>query len=160
MTATLTAAGIRWAERRDYAEIVEILCECFPNENWTIDDLYCFSGTKGNVIKGVFDMDNAVYAVLLYTISPELCRIRRIAVVPEQRRQGYAGQLLQSIYNLVQREQIVARVRESNKAAALLFRQLGYLFDPKKPRERDKTTREDYYEFKRYKTVRKLETAD
>jgi ribosomal protein S18 acetylase RimI-like enzyme len=160
MTSTLAATTIRWAEIADYAEIVEILRDCFPDDHWTIDDIYEFVRGKNNVIKCLCDHDDVVYAVLFYNVSPDQCRVLQIAVVPEQRRQGFAKQLLQSIYNLVQRQRFVTQVPESNVAATLLFQQMGYVFDPKRERERDPETGDDYYEFVKTKLVKRLRTED
>ena len=87
-------------------------------------------------------------------IDPDYCRVRRIAVIPEQRRQGLASQLLHSIFTLIRRPLLVARVRESNVAAAMLFRQAGYLFDPRIERETDPVTGDEYYEFQKRKRLR------
>lgn len=146
---------LRWYRATDLQAVEAILVQAFPDEQWTAECLKAFMNKSGrnNVVKVLGD-DTTMYGVVLYSPASEECRIRRIAVVPEYRRQGYATMMLDRLLAPALRRKIVAWVRESNLPAQLLLKKLGFAFDPSVPRNQDANTGEDYYVFTHKKRER------
>lgn len=153
MTTTVECSlKVRWAEATDYAQLADLHRMCFPTENWTRDDFVKFQSNckRNNVLKSLVDERNRVYGSLLYTLEPQACCIRRIAVHADHRRCGYATMLLNTLCgrrSTIKRRLFSAYVREDNLPATLLMQQVNFTFDPKKTRRRDEENNVDYYEF-------------
>lgn len=132
---------------------------CFPKENWTVDDFSKFASPRSgrtNVLKTLVDDRDTVYGSLLYTLDGQSCRVRRLAVWPDFRRQGMAAFMMNSLcgpLSPIRRKLFMARVRENNLVAQMFFKNgMGFQFDPLRERERDEEQKVDFYEFTYVKT--------
>lgn len=144
---------LRWYKPEDLKQLVDLHRECFPNEDWSAKDFDRFVNNKSmrnNVVK-VLVADKKVYGSLLYTVAKDAIMIRRVAVRADVRRQGLAAFMLNSLCgprSPLKRKLYHGRVRENNlPAIKLLKEKMGFAFDPKKSRDRDKKLKVDYYEF-------------
>jgi len=119
--------------------------ECFPGERWTVRDLERVGLGQSTVLKCLL-LDGAVVGSILTGVTPEFCRIRRVAVTERLRRQGL-GRFLVTSQMVLPGRLYAARVHSRNTAAQLFFSDgLGFAFDPHAEREAD-TAGEDYYLF-------------
>lgn len=150
---------LRWYKPEDVGQLVELHRACFPGEDWSAKDFGRFVNNKSgrnNVVK-VLAAGPRVYGSLLYTVEADAIRIRRVAVGCDARRQGLAAFMLNALCgprSPLKRKLYHGRVRETNlPAIKLLTEKMGFLFDPKKSRERDTDLKVDYYEFTLVKTA-------
>lgn len=130
---------VRWYKEEDLPRLAEIHAECFPKEHWTVNDFRRFTRKRNNTLKVLADQNGEVFGILLYTLTNEECRIRRIAVPEAYRRNGYGTHLVHSLtgpQSPIRRKLFTARVRGDNVAGLLFFRdnKLGFVFDPEAPR--------------------------
>ena len=93
---------LRWIGRSDVIHVVDLHKACFGWEKWTKKDISDFA-TKDrphqNVFKVISTPDRIVRGSLLYSIEKDgTCRIRRIAVWPDDRRKGIASFALGSLF--------------------------------------------------------------
>lgn len=145
--------GIKWYEPIHLDQLCDLHLCCFPKEDWKPQDFQRFveKPERSGVVKVLADEKNVVYGSLLYTLDAQSCRIRRVAVWPDYRRQGLASFGINSLCgprSPLRRRLFLARVRETNTAAQLFFKSgMGFQFDPNRQRERDEAQNCDYYEF-------------
>lgn len=132
---------VRWYKEEDLPRLAEIHAECFPKEHWTVNDFRRFTRKveRKNTLKVLANQDDDVFGTLLYTLTDDECRIRRVAVPEEYRRNGYGTHLVHSLtgpQSPIRRRVFTARIRADNVAALLFFRdnKLGFEFDPEAPR--------------------------
>jgi ribosomal-protein-alanine N-acetyltransferase len=104
------------------------------SRGWSTEDIrqsLAVDGTYAFVTKGAF--------ALLRYIEPE-AEILTLAVLPQLRRQGLAGGIVECVLNWLWQNNgktVFLEVRESNKAALALYSKAGF---------RQLTRRERYYE--------------
>lgn len=144
--------SLSWLKPADLSQLRDLHRCCYSGEKWTVADFNRFQHKEGrtNVVKVLKDESGVVYASLLYTLEPDLCRLRRIAVWPDYRRQGLARFMVNSlcsVHSPVRRKKFTARVLETNTAAQMFLSQgMGFEFDAKRPREKNEAGL-CYYEF-------------
>jgi hypothetical protein len=120
----------RWWEPKDLIKLVMLYDECFPNENWMQQDFLDCVQRKGrtNVLKVLEAEDSGrIIGSILYEMTKTECRIRRIAIAEESRRQGYARHMVANLTNpqsQLRRNLVTARVRECYLDGQLFFRDL------------------------------------
>lgn len=146
-----TAPAARFFAPEFAEEAVDLFRCCYPRQAWTADDFTRFMDKKpgNNVVKVITaESDGTVYAAVLYSLTAKECRIRRLAVWPDYRRQGLATFAINYGAGLAthgRRSLFTAYVPENAVEAQLLFRELGFACDPTQGRrDPDKTT---YYLF-------------
>lgn len=145
--------SLKWCEPVYYPQLLELMHACFPAQKWTGLDLDRFQDKAGqtNVIKVLVDERDAVYGAVFYTLlaGRTTCRIRRLAVHADYRRQGLGSFMLSALCgerSPVRRKHFVARVPEDRTDALMFFtRGAGFRFDP--DREREVVKGEEMYEF-------------
>lgn len=140
MLATAPAFLVRWMQPSDVPGLVELFAECYPDERWRARDFHRFTRDRrrDNRIKVLVDEndeDQRILAAIALTVTEDDCRIRRLAVPAELRRQGYATQILTHVagrQSAIQRRIFSAAVPEDNLDAQLFFRDsaAGFRFDP------------------------------
>lgn len=144
--------NLAWVKPADLSQLRDLHRCCYGSEKWTANDFTRFQQKEGrtNVVKVLKDEAGVVYASLLYTLEPDLCRLRRVAVWPDYRRRGLARFMVNSLCGLhspVRRKKFAARVLETNIGAQLFLSQsMGFTFDAKKPRTKNEAGLE-FYEF-------------
>lgn len=134
----------RYFQPSDTAQLVELFAQCYPEETWRPVDFRRFAECehRDNRLKVLVDEDDVeqrILAAMGYTMNDAGCegdcRIRRLAVSPDLRRQGFATQLLTSVAGRrspVQQVNFTAVVPEDNLPAQLFFRDgaAGFRHDP------------------------------
>jgi predicted GNAT family acetyltransferase len=144
--------NLTWLNQADLQQLRDLYRCTYASEKWTVNDFNRFQHKEGrtNVLKVLKDEDGVVYASLMYTLEPDVCRIRRVAVWPDYRRRGLARFMVNSLcgpYSPIRRKKFVTRVLETNTTAQMFLSQgMGFVFDAKKQREKNDTGLE-YYEF-------------
>jgi len=118
---------IRWMIRRDMNEVLDIENESFEFP-WSEEDfIRCLR--QRNCIGMVADCDDEVAGFMIYELHKSRLHVLNFAVGAEFRRRGVAGQMiakLQSKLSCQRRNRILLEVRETNLAAQLFFRQVGF----------------------------------
>ena len=129
---------LMWCQDEHIPQLKALFAICFPEEKWTSASFRKFTAHNhsDNTIKVLLDRNNVVLGALLYTLRANECRVRRIAVVPDHRRQGLASFMLDSLVgpkSSTRRDNFVVRVREDYLLGQLFFRdcKFGFKFDPK-----------------------------
>lgn len=143
--------ALRWYRPPDLAQLTALYRDCFPDERWTEDDFHKFMCTEhNNVIKVLVDDEDVVYGSLLYTMDTQMCRIRRVAVSQVYRRIGLCTFMLHALCgprSPIRRSLFTVRVRETNTPMLMLLKnRMGFVFDPRKPRQVD-VNGVEFYEF-------------
>lgn len=151
-----------WCQVEHINQLLTLLEECFPDENWTRSSLSKFTRPphNDNTIKVLADKKHNVIGALFYTLQAKECRIRRIAVRSDMRRQGHATSMIHSLIkpdSSTRREYFTVRVREDYLDGQLFFRdsKLGFKFDPKTKHRYEKPSQRNLsgYTFRFHKNV-------
>jgi ribosomal-protein-alanine N-acetyltransferase len=132
---TRTAVDIRWMIRRDLnPAVLDIERRCF-HAPWSEEDfLNCLR--QITVIGMVADLNPDrmkgtphVAGFMVYELSRRAIEIRNFAVHPEFQRTGIGAQMIERLVTKLsqqRRQSLLANVRESNTAAHLFFRAMGF----------------------------------
>lgn len=126
---------LRWVEPEDLPQLVDLHRACVPREAWTAEDFYKFIGNHSdrvNVVKALVDAEGVVHGSLLYTVSADEVRIRRINVWPDNRREGIGTFMLESLIgprSPVRQPLITAKVDNRNATAQVFFYARGFRED-------------------------------
>lgn len=134
-----TAPLVRWMQPTDIQGLVELFAECFARERWLPQDFEDFAmhPDRDNRIKVLVDENDEqqrILSAIAVTLTDDECRVRRLAVPRELRRQGHASYLLSQVagrQSVIQRRIFTAVVPETNLVAQLFFRDssVGFRFD-------------------------------
>lgn len=134
------AAKLRWFEEQDMRALCELYHDCSPDEEWTPEDISKFmhsgrSDGRINVLKVLtiqHDSDawgDQVVGSLLYSLEGDTCRVRRICVHRDWRRQGLGQYMLDQLIgpqSVVRKARFTARVDLRRWQAACLFKKAGF----------------------------------
>ncbi len=118
---------IRWMIRRDMPEVLEIenLCFEFP---WLEEDfIRCLR--QRNCIGMVAEHEDRVVGFMIYELHRNRLHILNFSVHPEMQRRGVGRQMIEKLAGKLshqRRDHILLEVRETNLAAQLFFRNLGF----------------------------------
>ncbi len=119
---------IRWMIRRDMSEVLQTEQESFTYP-WTEDDfLHCLR--QRNCIGMVAEQGDRVVGYVIYELHKTKLHVLNLAVHPGSRRQSVGAHMVQKLMSKLsshRRSRITLDVRESNLAAQLFFRRLGFL---------------------------------
>lgn len=118
---------IRWMIRRDMAEVIEIENHSFEFSWCEEDFVRCLR--QRNCIGMVAEHHERVLGFMIYELHKNRLHVLNFAVHPEYRRRGVGGQMIQKLSSklgLGRRNRIMLEVRETNLAAQLFFRELGF----------------------------------
>lgn len=118
---------IRWMIRRDMPEVLDIeTCNFeFP---WSEEDfIKCLR--QRNCIGMVAEHDEQVVGFMIYELHKNRLHILNFAVHPDFARRGVGAQMVDKLIGKLsnqRRNRILLEVRETNLAAQLFFRSLGF----------------------------------
>lgn len=147
-----------WYSPRLAEDLASLYAVCFPDEGWTPEDIarvatnevtkQAPTGARINLLKALRNERGDVIGSTLVSLHKDFVSVRRVAVRPDYRRLGWGRFLLDTVHaKPTHRQKFVARVRETNPAAAHLFRSAGFRMNPYlKDREKDEHGI-DYYQF-------------
>jgi [ribosomal protein S18]-alanine N-acetyltransferase len=118
---------IRWMIRRDMSEVLEIENEGFEFP-WSEEDfIRCLR--QRNCIGMVAEQDERVVAFMIYELHKTRLHLLNFAVAADVRRQGIGQSMMEKLTSKLspqRRTRIILEVRETNLAAQLFFRGLGF----------------------------------
>jgi [ribosomal protein S18]-alanine N-acetyltransferase len=118
---------IRWMTRRDYPQVMEIENECFEFP-WTEEDLTRCIRTR-NYIGIIAEESDRVLGYAVYELQTHGIHILNLGIHPKFRRRKIASQLIEKLFGKMgvqRRTRLTLEVRESNVAAQVFFRSLGF----------------------------------
>ena len=118
---------IRWMIRRDMAEVLDIENESFEFP-WSEEDfIRCLR--QRNCIGMVAEHDERVAGFMIYELHRNRLHILNFSVASEFRRRGVGQQMIDKLIGKLssqRRNRVLLEVRETNLAAQLFFRKLGF----------------------------------
>ena len=118
---------IRWMIRRDMPEVLAIEASSFEFP-WVEEDfIRCLR--QRNCIGMVAEHDDQVVGFMIYELNKNRIQVLNFAVAPEFRRRGVGTQMVAKLIgklSVQRRTRIVLEVRETNLAAQLFFRTIGF----------------------------------
>jgi ribosomal-protein-alanine N-acetyltransferase len=122
------AVQIRWLIRRDMPDVLAIEQTSFEYA-WTEEDFLCCLRQR-NCIGMVAERDGKIVGFMVYELHKARLRLLNFAVAPEARRQHVGQQMVRRLIDKLsqqRRREIMLEVRETNLAAQLFFRSMGFL---------------------------------
>src|SRR4051812_17376634 len=118
---------IRWMIRRDMPEVIGIEQQSFEFP-WSEDDfIRCLR--QRNCIGMVAEHSERVVGFMIYEMHRNRLHVLNFAVNPEFSRRGVGEQMVRKLVSKLtpqRRSRIMLEVRETNLAAQLFFKQLGF----------------------------------
>lgn len=118
---------IRWMIRRDMPEVLGIEAESFEFP-WSEEDfIRCLR--QRNCIGMVAEYREQVVGFMIYELHKNRLHILNFAVHPDFRRTGVGQQMCRKLIGKLssqRRNRIMLEVRETNLAAQLFFRDIGF----------------------------------
>ena len=118
---------IRWMIRRDMAEVLEIENESFEFP-WSEEDfIRCLR--QRNCIGMVAESQDDVAGFMIYELHKTRLHLLNFAVAPSRRRHSIGAAMAHKLIGKLsqqRRSRIQLEVRETNLAAQLFFRSLGF----------------------------------
>lgn len=118
---------IRWMIRRDMPEVLEIEQASFEFP-WTEEDfIRCLR--QRNCIGMVAEYDEKVVGFMIYELHRDQLHVLNFCVGPDVRRRGIGAQMVNKLFGKLsqqRRNQITLEIRETNLAAQVFYRNLGF----------------------------------
>ena len=118
---------IRWMIRRDMPEVLDIETSSFEFP-WTEEDfIRCLR--QRNCIGMVAEYDEKVVGFMIYELHRDQLHVLNISVGPDVHRRGIGTQMVNKLLGKLsqqRRNQITLEIRETNLAAQVFFRNLGF----------------------------------
>ncbi len=118
---------IRWMIRRDMSEVLGIETESFEFP-WSEEDfIRCLR--QRNCIGMVAEYDDQVAGFMIYELHRNRLHILNFAVAADFGRRGVGRQMIEKLTGKLssqRRNRILLEVRETNLAAQLFFRDVGF----------------------------------
>ena len=122
------AVQIRWLIRRDMPDVLAI--EQFSFEYaWTEEDFLCCLRQR-NCIGMVAEREGRIVGFMIYELHKSRLRLLNFAVAPDARRQLVGSQMVRRLIDKLsqqRRHEIILEVRETNLAAQLFFKSMGFM---------------------------------
>jgi ribosomal-protein-alanine N-acetyltransferase len=118
---------IRWMIRRDMPEVLEVENGSFEFPWCEEDFIRCLQ--QRNCIGMVAEVDEKVVGFMIYELHKSRLHVLNFSVAPAMRRRGVGSQMVAKLISKLSHERrtrILLEVRETNLAAQLFFRALGY----------------------------------
>lgn len=118
---------IRWMIRRDMPSVLDIEQSCFEFP-WAEDDfIRCLR--QRNCIGMVAEVGEQVVGFMIYELHKTRLHILNFCVDPKWRRQGVGRVMVEKLVSKLsyqRRTRVMLEVRETNLAAQLFFREMGF----------------------------------
>ena len=118
---------IRWMIRRDMPEVLNIEQGSFEFP-WSEEDfIRCLR--QRNCIGMVAEHENRIVGFMIYELHKNQLHILNFAVRPDHRRRSVGRQMAEKLIGKLsqqRRSRIVLEVRETNLAAQIFFKNLGF----------------------------------
>lgn len=118
---------IRWMIRRDMVDVLEIERGCFEF-SWTEDDfIRCLR--QRNCIGMVAEYNERIVGFMVYELHKDHLHVLNFAVHPDVQKQGVGRHMVEKLVSKLshqRRNRILLEVRETNLAAQLFFRTVGF----------------------------------
>ena len=118
---------IRWMIRRDMPEVLKIENSSFEFP-WTEEDfIRCLR--QRNCIGMVAEYDERVVGFMIYELHKDQLHVLNFSVRPDVRRRDVGAQMVNKLVGKLsqqRRNKIVLEIRETNLAAQMFFRSLGF----------------------------------
>lgn len=122
------AVQIRWLIRRDMPEVLGIEQASFEYA-WTEEDFLCCLRQR-NCIGMVAERDGRIVGFMIYELHKQRLRLLNFAVAADARRTRVGRQMVRRLIDKLsqqRRREIMLEVRETNLAAQLFFKNMGFL---------------------------------
>lgn len=122
------AVQIRWLIRRDMPEVLAIEQASFEYA-WTEEDFLCCLRQR-NCIGMVAERDGRIVGFMIYELHKQRLRLLNFAVADSARRSHVGTQMVRRLIDKLsqqRRREIMLEVRETNLAAQLFFKNMGFL---------------------------------
>jgi len=122
------AVQIRWLIRRDMPEVLAIEQASFEYA-WTEEDFLCCLRQR-NCIGMVAERDGRIVGFMIYELHKQRLRLLNFAVAADARRIRVGTQMVRRLIDKLsqqRRREIMLEVRETNLAAQLFFKDMGFL---------------------------------
>lgn len=119
---------IRWMIRRDMAEVLAIEQASFEFPWKDKDFLRCLR--QRNVIGMVAEHDERIVSFMVYGLHKDHIHVLNFAVSPDYRHRGVGRQMVEKLIGKLSQERrnrVSLETRETNLAAQLFFRSLGFV---------------------------------
>lgn len=118
---------IRWMIRRDMPEVLRIEQNSFEFP-WSEEDfIRCLR--QRNCIGMVAEYDERVVGFMIYELHKDQLHVLNFSVRPDVRRRGIGMQMVNKLIGKLsqqRRNRIVLEIRETNLAAQMFFKNLGF----------------------------------
>lgn len=119
---------IRWMIRRDMPEVLKIEESSFEFP-WSEEDfIRCLR--QRNCIGMVAEYDERVVGFMIYELHKDQLHVLNFSVRPDIRRRGIGMQMVNKLIGKLsqqRRNRIVLEIRETNLAAQMFFKNLGFM---------------------------------
>ena len=118
---------IRWMIRRDMTEVLDIEQASFEFPWLEEDFLRCLR--QRNCIGMVAEYDERVVGFMVYELHKDQLHVLNFSVRPDVRRRGIGEQMVNKLIGKLSRKgrnRIVLEIRETNLAAQMFFKNLGF----------------------------------
>jgi [ribosomal protein S18]-alanine N-acetyltransferase len=118
---------IRWMIRRDMPEVLAIEQECFEFPWYEDDFIRCLR--QRNCIGMVAEASERIMGFMVYELHKHRLHVLNFAVHEGFRRRGVGSQMAKKLVTKLshdRRSRIMLEIRETNLAAQLFFRTLGF----------------------------------
>lgn len=143
---------IRWMIRRDMPEVLGIENSSFEF-SWSEDDfIRCLR--QRNCIGMVAEYDERVVGFMIYELHKDQLHVLNFAVRPDVRRRGVGRQMVEKLIGKLsqqRRTRVLLEIRETNLAAQVFFRNLGFMATTVLRDYYDDTTEDAYVMQYRYR---------
>ena len=143
---------IRWMIRRDMPEVLSIENNSFEF-SWSEDDfIRCLR--QRNCIGMVAEYDERVVGFMIYELHKDQLHVLNFAVRPDVRRRGIGRQMVDKLVGKLsqqRRTRVLLEIRETNLAAQVFFRNLGFMATTVLRDYYDDTTEDAYVMQYRYR---------
>ncbi len=131
-----------WFRPAHTEQLFDLFRCAYAREAWARADFARFAGAehRSNVLKALTDDRGTVYGAVLYTLEPDACRVRRVAVWPDYRRRGLGAFMVNTLCGpqaLIRRKVFNARVATDDAVGRAFATHLGFAADPAGRRRAD-----------------------